>query len=475
MPGNGCGSRARRWLLLALAAGHVLVVSGVVGRALGIVATAGIAANALVKLPLGVVMDVFGPRVTALAGCAMMVAGALALALGDKKSLVTVGGGYFLLGAAGPFVQMPTFPFSAAFPASRAAVLSLLITCFELSTGVFVAFNELFFRARVPVETMFLAYAGVGVAMAASAGALWPDCAEEVEVGKGDWDGEAGHPQAGLQPTSGVETIPAARESGEGGAPAAAGARKAEVALLEEEEGTGSEGVGALWELPWWRQMATPEFVYVAAFLAVHVFRQGFTLTTMLIQLTDAFPGNDHLACTMADIFSLFLPLGFLPILLFTTSGANAYLLNRPSLSFLVATAVSMAWGLLFLTPSVPAFIAIFILFPVARQFVYSTFFAYAVSVFGYQSFGRISGMACTLAGAVQFAQVPLIGVLKTGSGALRWWHVNAALGAAPALLLLPIAWEWAGGALRMGWRPAATRRPLRPGAPGERARAAGE
>lgn len=390
------------------------------------------------KLPLGFVMDAYGPRVTAVAGCAMMVAGALALALGDKQSLATVGGGYFLLGAAGPFVQMPTFPFSAAFPDSRASVLSLLITCFELSTGVFVLFNELFFRAGVAVETMFLGYAAVGLGMAVTAGVLWPDHTEEEgEEGDADWDHKeeaaGGGAPEGNQPA--LETIPADSET-----PVRA---KPEELPLDDGE---YEGLPALWTLPWWRQMATPEFAYVAVFLGMHVFRQGFTLTTMLSQLRAAFPADGHLACSLADTFSVFLPLGFLPILLFTSSGANAYLLNRPALSFVVATAISMAWGLLFLVPSVPAYIAIFLLFPVARQFVYSTFFAYAVSVFGYQSFGRISGMACTLAGGLQFAQVPLVAALNQPDSALRWEHANAALGLAPALLLLPILWEAVAG-----------------------------
>lgn len=457
----------RKWVLVCTAAGHVILASGVVygwtalrplltragylnaggdeaqAAALSGVATAGIAANALCKLPLGLVMDSFGPRITAVLGCLMMIAGALLIALGPKQSFSAIGGGYFLLGTSGPFIQMPCFPFSNLFPENRSTVLSLLITCFELSTGVFVIFNELYFHAQVHVETLFLGYAALAVAMALSAALLWPDYTEDTLV---EYHSEADEEEATAQlyrPQSGTCLEGSTEESNGSDEHRAVHWQNTQQRSDDDDGSSYCEAVPSMWLLPWWRQMATREFTYVSAFLMIHVFRQGFTLTTMLSQLLHFFP-DVHLACRLADTFSLFLPLGFLPILLFTSSGANAYLLNRPALSFVVATLISMAWGLLFLTPTVPAYIAIFVIFPVARQFVYSTFFAYSVSVFGYDSFGRISGMACTLAGLTQFAQLPLIRLIKEGDTPLQWWHVDIALGLLPALLLLPILWEWA-------------------------------
>ena len=45
------------------------------------VATMGIAGNALCKLPLGLILDRFGPRVTSLIGSLLLIAGCLTLAL----------------------------------------------------------------------------------------------------------------------------------------------------------------------------------------------------------------------------------------------------------------------------------------------------------------------------------------------------------------------------------------------------------
>ena len=53
---------------------------------------------------------------------------------------------------------------------------------------------------------------------------------------------------------------------------------------------------------------------------------------------------------------------------------------------------MSQVYGLLLLWPNKWAFLALFVMFPVARQFVFSTFFSFSANTFGYASFGRIAG-----------------------------------------------------------------------------------
>ena len=69
----------------------------------------GIAGNALCKLPLGLILDRFGPRVTSLIGSLMLIAGCAIMSLCDKNDKTLPVVGYFLLGIAGPFIQMPCF------------------------------------------------------------------------------------------------------------------------------------------------------------------------------------------------------------------------------------------------------------------------------------------------------------------------------------------------------------------------------
>ena len=118
-------SSGKRRLLFSLACMHVLLASGaaygwtalrpvlidgglfdsftpeVQAAKLNAVATVGIAANALCKLPLGICLDVLGPRCTALVGAVLLSAGSLVMAFADKQSQVWMMLGYFAVGVAG--------------------------------------------------------------------------------------------------------------------------------------------------------------------------------------------------------------------------------------------------------------------------------------------------------------------------------------------------------------------------------------
>ena len=104
-----------------------------------------------------------------------MSTGSLLLALGDKQSQSMMMLGYFLLGVAGPFLQMPCFQFSELFGHRKASAMASLITCFELSTGVFWIFGQLHTLFQLDRTSLFLGYSGVGVYMLVTALLFWPD------------------------------------------------------------------------------------------------------------------------------------------------------------------------------------------------------------------------------------------------------------------------------------------------------------
>ena len=123
-------------------------------------------------------------------------------------------------------------------------------------------------------------------------------------------------------------------------------------------------------------------------------------------------------AKTLSDAFSIVLPMGFVPMAILTAVGAAGAILKRPMFAFFFVTSLSMVYGGLLLVPNTYAFCALFVIFPLVRQLVFSTFFSYCASVFGYGAFGRISGVASTLAGAIQLSMSPFIGVVEEGG---RW------------------------------------------------------
>ena len=115
--------------------------------------------------------------------------------------------------------------------------------------------------------------------------------------------------------------------------------------------------------------------------MVVHIFRQGFILATVGPQTELFFPEKQ--AYFLSDAFSIVLPLGFLPMAVLTAAGVAGYILSRPNLAFLFVNLLSMTYGLLLLLPSVYAYLALFVIFPLARQFVFSTFFSYTAGMFG--------------------------------------------------------------------------------------------
>jgi len=224
----------------------------------------------------------------------------------------------------------------------------------------------------------------------------------------------------------------------------------------------------------------TPQFLYAAVFLTVHIFRQGVMLAGVGPQAELRFPdaaeegtggggGADEaieaieaaarttttttVGERLAYDFSFILPLGFLPMLLLTLLGVSGTLARYPLSGYAVVNVLSSLYNLLLLTTSPPAWIASFALFPLVRQLVFSTFFSHLAGEFGHGTFGRLSGVASTCAGAVQLAQIPLLKALE-GRGSRRCWDAaNLILGLCPMALAVPVVPVLFPGAFGRGGR----------------------
>lgn len=366
------------------------------------VATMGIAGNALCKLPLGLILDRFGPRVTSLIGSLLLIAGCLTLALCDRNDQYLPVCGYFLLGIAGPFIQMPCFQFSELFGNRKASAMAYLITCFELSTGVFVVFGWGSDSFGLDMRQLFLGYAGVGVYCLITGALFWPDLPYRC---------------------SPPPPPPSQRNDSE---------RRQEAPLVRAP---------TLMDKPLHVQICSVPFAYVVCFLSTHIFRQGFLLATVGPQVEVFFP-DPAKAQQLKDSFNIILPLGFIPMMFCTASGFAGYVLNRPRLAFIIVTLMSQVYGLLLIWPNEWAFLCLFIVFPVARQFVFSTFFSFSANTFGYASFGRIAGVASTVAGLIQLTQTHLVQYVEaqeamTPKGWLGWNKLDLIMATLPSVLFV--------------------------------------
>uniref|UniRef100_A0A061R1R6 Mfs transporter n=1 Tax=Tetraselmis sp. GSL018 TaxID=582737 RepID=A0A061R1R6_9CHLO len=388
---------------------------------MNLVSTLGISANAMCKLPLGFLLDRFGPRLTAVTGSVLFLVGSLMMGFGDRQSVLQMALAYFLLGTSGPFIQMPCFQFTNLFPRHKATLISFMITAFELSTGVFFIFNLASARLGMERSELFGAYSLVGVFILLTSLFMWPDSPHvEPDGDDADTDASAG--------------------AGEAADPKPEGA-------AGEASGRGGGGVPLI-DRPFWGQVLSWEFAYVTLFFSVHNFTQGVVLTTMGMQTAHYFPDR-RTADSMADLFSIILPLGFLPMLFCTITGASGFILNRPQLAFFVVSLMSCTYGALFLFPSLPTYLVLFVMFPVARQFVFSTFISFSATTFGYKSFGVINGTASTFAGLAQLLQNALVALVADDRTAWTWEAMDLLMSLVPTVLLLPPLAHWAAALCR--------------------------
>merc|ERR1719469_1193326 len=94
--------------------------------------------------------------------------------------------------------------------------------------------------------------------------------------------------------------------------------------------------------LPLHRQLQTCEFALAAFFIVPHVLRQGFMMTTIGRRAEVIF--GPESGASLEEVFSIALPLGFLPMLLLTACGVFERLGRDPVRAFAVVSALSMVW-----------------------------------------------------------------------------------------------------------------------------------
>ena len=134
------------------------------------------------------------------------------------------------------------------------------------------------------------------------------------------------------------------------------------------------------------------------------------------------------------------MPLGFVPMMLCSATGFTSYILDRPHIAFIFVTFLCQLYSLLLLCPSIPAFICLFLIFVMTKQFMFSVFFTYTANTFGFDAFGRIVGVASTCAGLLQLSQGLLFQYVESNErtgGWMGWKCLDLIMGLAPACLLV--------------------------------------
>ncbi|AEO70389.1 uncharacterized protein THITE_2121779 [Thermothielavioides terrestris NRRL 8126] len=103
--------------------------------------TIAVVATNVAALPVGAILDHYGPRVCGLLGSLLLAFGAVLMAFESRLPIDGLMLGYLLLALGGPFTFMSSFQLSNAFPRHSGLILALLTAAFDASSAVFPIFH----------------------------------------------------------------------------------------------------------------------------------------------------------------------------------------------------------------------------------------------------------------------------------------------------------------------------------------------
>ncbi|EXJ70704.1 uncharacterized protein A1O5_05694 [Cladophialophora psammophila CBS 110553] len=359
-------------------------------------------------LPIGTILDKYGPKVCGIIGSIFLTAGALLFSFATKVDGDLFTPGYFFLALGGPFVFISSFQLSNTFPQNSGLILALLTGAFDSSSALFLVFRLVYEATGGKLNThrLFLLYLIVPIFIFIVQVFVMPKESYKTvsEVVK-DAEEEVNAPTPPEASEEERRTLHDRRES-----------TIQEISLLldkstntkrqkREEHKNAKSGVwGAMHGYTALQQIKSPWFWLITLFTVVQMTRINYFVATIRPQERYLL-GSAHKAKMVNDFFDVALPLGgvlsipFIGVLLDNTSTPFA-------LGFLVVAATII--GILGCLPYMWAAIANVCLFVVYRPFYYTTVSDYAAKVFGFQTFGKVYGLIICLAGLFNFLQSPL-------------------------------------------------------------------
>lgn len=370
--------------------------------------TAAVATN-VCALPVGTVLDRYGPRVSGIIGSMLIAIGAVLFAFASQLPFDGYIPGYLFLALGGPFAFISSFQLSNTFPAHSGLILALLTGAFDSSSALFLLFRVLYESSggTFTTQKFFLIYLVVPVFILVVELAIMPHhsyktVGELVKQAEDDTDVPSPDDDADIDNSERARLRESRRESATNEMTSLLGdANNTQRAQLEDRKNKISGVWGAMHGASAWEQIRSPWFALITLFTIVQMTRINFFVATIRPQYSYLLHSPAK-ARTINQVFDIALPLGGVLSIPFIGS-----ILDRTSTTFTLALLVSVATaiGVLGCLPYMWAGYANIILFVLYRPFYYTAVSDYAAKVFGFQTFGKVYGLIICLAGILNFSQ----------------------------------------------------------------------
>ncbi|KAJ5621894.1 Major facilitator superfamily domain general substrate transporter [Penicillium herquei] len=404
-------------------------------------------------LPIGTILDAYGPRVCGIIGSICLAAGAILFGSAHKLAFDGYIPGYLLLSLGGPFIFISSFQLSNTFPRRSGLILSMLTGAFDASSALFLIFRLLseHTQGSISVQKFFLVYLLVPIFIIAVQLTVMPATSykttgelvlhaevqvieeindrvddsihdrHESERQRNDRrmrrqsivhhiqdlldDDTASIVSGGINEAVFNPQQSFIRNDNDNQPTVSSGAQTPKPQLQPQPTPPNTSGVwGVLHGKSALRQLATPWFILITLFTILMMLRINYFVATLHSQYTSLLDPTQ--ARAINNTFDILLPVGGLVSIPFIGTFLDT-LRTRTVLSILVATATAI--GVLGCIPhSLGAAYGNIILFVLYRPFYYTAVSDYAAKVFGFQTFGKVYGLIICLAGVGNFAQAGL-------------------------------------------------------------------
>ncbi|KAI9654231.1 MAG: hypothetical protein M1821_006759 [Bathelium mastoideum] len=366
-------------------------------------------------LPVGTILDRYGPRISGFVGCFFLALGALSMAFADSLPFDGYIPGYLFLALGGPFVFISSFQLSNTFPRYSGLILALLTGAFDTSSAVFLIYRLIYQASneRFRPRHFFLVYLAVPAFILVAEIFLMPSrsyktVGEMVTQAKDNSSTLAPHDEH--ESSNGVDqhdnnTIrdPEHQHHDD---PTDEASRllgiDAKKQSKDEQRKRSISGVwGALHGQSAWQQIRSPWFLLITLFTVVQMIRINYFVATIRPQYEYLLQGYNK-AVQVNSFFDIALPAGGVISVPFV-----GLILDHTSTPFVLTLLVTVATiiGVLGNIGEMWAAYVNVCLFVVYRPFYYTAVSDYAAKVFGFATFGKVYGLIICLAGLFNFIQ----------------------------------------------------------------------
>lgn len=384
-------------------------------------------------LPVGSILDSYGPKVTGIIGSFVIFIGSLFLKFGNKISFIDCYlTGYTLLALGGPFVFISCFQLANSFPKNSGLILALLTGAFDSSSALFLIYRLIYSNwKKIGLDVFFSYYLVVPLFIFVCQVFIMPETSYKTigtlakiaetaidETGKPlntdllyPEDRNSVEEVVVAQPTISETTQLLMRRAStarrESTISRSSFASRTSVKSVYEQEAedkliNSTGGVfGIMHGYTITEQLKSSWFILMALFTTIQMLRINYFVATVKSQELYLY-GSEEVATTINHFFDIALPVGGLLSIPFI----GMILDNLTTLTVLIILcSVSLTIGVMGLLSWLPGTYLGIMLLVLYRPFYYTAVSDFCAKVFGFETFGTVYGSIICFSGICNILQ----------------------------------------------------------------------